>query len=317
MAGNRRSQLLGGIFLTIIGLLFLLNTFNIINGFNWWLLIRLWPVLLILAGLNILLKKTRLWFVVPLLLILVILSLFLTSSPLNDGDFYFSDGIIPFFPFRINIDGDRGVYRSSMGINDDLTRLAVDLSFGGGRLYIKPLSDDEKLYDLNLRYHDITPAVDYQENKEEGTAFLTINRDEDRKWIDLGSESDNWHLYLTRQLPLELQVNAGAGKFNMDLRKLMVKDLTVNVGAGDLDIKFGEATERLELNSGAASVELDIPREMAVNIKTTGILSTNNFLEEGLVKVGNNYRSREYDQADIKLDIFITASASKIELDYN
>ncbi len=69
-----------GIILIFIGGLFLLNTLDIIRYNIWNLLFSYWPVFLIIIGINILFKSTKLWWVSPLLIIVLLLVLFVPTG---------------------------------------------------------------------------------------------------------------------------------------------------------------------------------------------------------------------------------------------
>ena len=68
---KNRSAYIIGLILIGIGLLFLLNTMGVATFQVWYFLFKFWPVILILIGLNIILKKTALWWIVPILIFVI------------------------------------------------------------------------------------------------------------------------------------------------------------------------------------------------------------------------------------------------------
>ena len=62
-----------GIFLVFLGMIFLLQSFKILPWDLWVTLGRFWPVLLIIAGLNVLLKRFNDW-LVSLLIVAILLA---------------------------------------------------------------------------------------------------------------------------------------------------------------------------------------------------------------------------------------------------
>ena len=67
-----------GIFLLFLGIVFLLQTFNVLPWGLWGTLWRFWPVLLIIAGLNILMRRYNIWLVSALILALLLACLGIT-----------------------------------------------------------------------------------------------------------------------------------------------------------------------------------------------------------------------------------------------
>lgn len=66
-----------GIILLFLGVVFLLQTFNILPWGLWSTLWRFWPVLLIIAGFRILLCRSKPWLITVITVILLIASLLL------------------------------------------------------------------------------------------------------------------------------------------------------------------------------------------------------------------------------------------------
>ena len=59
MENKENRDYTGAIFLVLLGTLFLLNTTNVVPWSIWLYLLKFWPIILILAGLKMVLPKTR------------------------------------------------------------------------------------------------------------------------------------------------------------------------------------------------------------------------------------------------------------------
>ena len=91
----------------------------------------------------------------------------------------------------------------------------------------------------------------------------------------------------------------------------------LNLGAGELEIDLGANTRYLELNSAATDMKLYIPEQIAVEITTTGVISTNNFLAAGLSEINEQtFRSGNFGLLEEKTKIKISASASNIAVEF-
>ncbi len=312
MNDNNRSQIKWGIVLIGIGLLFLLNTMGVIRHFNWGLLLHLWPVIIIIIGFNIILKNTPLWWLTPVIFILGIIGLFLIS---NGNGYYSYNYDYNFSPPLTN--RSTNTYRSETEISPDIEMMDVELNFSAGRLILDSTRDEKNLYEARLSSKNSNPRFDYSYDKNENVGYLSIKQAEkSNDWFNFSGRND-WKLYLTRNIPLKIKVNAGAGDFNFNLDELKVEELIINSGAGDLEIDLGEYTNYLVLNSAAANVDLNIPDNRALSIRTEGLISNNNFIDKGLIKKGDNlYQTENYQNSTNKLNIEINSPASNIDLNY-
>ena len=59
-----------GIFLSFLGIIFLLQTLNVVSWGLWRVLWRFWPVLIIVSGLGMLLRRYNTWLVSLLVLLI-------------------------------------------------------------------------------------------------------------------------------------------------------------------------------------------------------------------------------------------------------
>ncbi|HLV10658.1 MAG TPA: DUF5668 domain-containing protein [Halanaerobiales bacterium] len=88
MDDTRRSRIFSGTILICLGIVLFLQTMGIIQSLNWSFLVNFWPLLLIFMGLNILLKRSRLWWLVPVLVIISFITLIIIGQPSFPGRDY-------------------------------------------------------------------------------------------------------------------------------------------------------------------------------------------------------------------------------------
>jgi energy-coupling factor transporter transmembrane protein EcfT len=302
VARGKSTQVIMGILLVCLGIFFLLCTFGVTPRINWLILIDFWPLLLVFIGLNILLKNTRLWWLVPVLLVITLVILL-----------FFPGLFLEPFNYRNN-EYDRGFNYNSLKRTDEIKELNVDLSFSAGELFLGSARNEELLYELIFDFNHGHPGIDYHFVDETKAGYLVIKEEQNVKIFNLSS-GNNCRLYLAKDMPVALKINAGAGKFNLNLTGVNVKQLTINTGAGDLNIEMGDYSSGLELNSGAASIELKLPRSVGLEIKSTGVVNKNNFEEMGLIKVKDHtYRSVNFQEARNKINVEMASAASRIDL---
>ncbi len=306
--GNRetdRSNIIFGTVLICLGILFLLNTFNLISWHTWNLIIRFWPLILVIIGLNILLKRSKLWWIVPIIIIVLFVTL-IFGSPESIRPFrnYFSDKEYS------------GNYSYSRDIKEELDNFQVDINYKAGVFVLSDTDDEDKLCNANLTYYDIKPEIDYNYKRTSRRGHLTLEQQGEVRFNNL-ADNNLWKLKLSREFPLSIIMNAGAGKIDMDISNLKVSKLNVNAGVGDLTIEYNDYDTESTINSGAANIKLYIPSQTAVKITTSAVLNNNNFEEAGLIKLSNKlYQSENIGEAEHRVNIDISTSASNIDLIY-
>ncbi len=306
-----RSQITLGLTLIGIGLVFLLTSMGIVSIGTWRFLIDFWPLALVFLGLNIILKNTRGWWLVPLFIVLVIIVLLIAGNSHYGPQPYFNRNYQ-------GIERDyAGTYSNTAELEDNINRLKANISFGAGKLELNQVKDRKLLYQMDLKYTGAIPGVDYHYKEEIREGQLVVEKDKEFDWANITGLADNWLLAFSKQIPLNLQINAGAGQLDLNLEELKVDQLSVNSGASDLDIGLGNYNSYIYLNSGATRVDFYLPREVGVSIRINGVISKNNFIKSGLVEISeDHYRSNNFTEAANKVRIEIKASASKIELNY-
>ncbi len=299
-----RSSIVLGTILVCLGILFLLNTFNLLSWRTWNIIIRFWPVILIIIGLNIILKRSRLWWLVPLLIIILFLGLI----------FGFPRSMQPFNHFS-----DKeysGNYSYSRDIEEDLDNLRVNINYKAGKFILKHTDDERKLCNLDLMYTDSKPSLEYDYQKNSRGAQLSIGQN-NKVRFNKTANNNVWDIKLSKKIPLFITLNAGAGKIDLDLSKLKVNELNVNSGVSDLRIDFNNYSTESVINSGASNIKLYIPSRVAVKITTSAVINNNNFQEAGLIKLSSKlYQSENIGEAENRININISTSASNIQLFY-
>ena len=133
----------------------------------------------------------------------------------------------------------------------------VDVVFGAGKLEMEAGVSD-RLVDGVFRYN-----VDHwaPEVTHEGDELTIRQGGDEQKWgVPSGSVRNRWELEFSPEIPLAMNVKAGAGDGRLDLTNLQISDLDVDLGAGNFVLRFDEpspiAMNRLTVDGGASKMEV-------------------------------------------------------------
>jgi hypothetical protein len=294
---KRRGGVVGPLILISIGLIFLLNNLGVLDWSIWGALWRLWPILLIAVGLDILIGWRSGW---GALLVLV-----LTVGLLIGGLFL--------------LVGDLGTDRalSTEQIRQPLqgaAKAAVTVDPGIGWLRVGALPESAVLVEGEV-------ALGKQEGIEgdfaiEGDKATYVLRTDRRAFGPTWGWDERrlWDLGLARNVPLALAVELGAGKAELDLADLTLSDLTVDLGVGKAEVvlpRRGAYAARIDAAIG--SVTVVVPDGLAVRVRADTPLGVRD-LPEGYQLQDDAYTSPGYDRADDRVDLEVGLAIGKVEI---
>lgn len=134
----------------------------------------------------------------------------------------------------------------------------VQVHYGVGTLKIDP-ADDGMLYRMELRYDEETfePLIDYDaEDRELELGVESIGHGR-RMNVREGASAT---ISLTRNLPLDLDLEFGAGEAEIELGGMMLRNVAIATGASDTQIRFGRPNrmiaESVSIQAGAADLRV-------------------------------------------------------------
>ena len=307
---HRRSGVVGPLVLIFIGSVFLLQNTGYLPPNAWQNLWRLWPVILVLAGIELLLGNRVPWPVVALLGALVLvggtLALGLSMAPSTTSG---------------------AVDRSTSTDLGGATQAAVTVRFGAGELNMGPLVSPRPDQLAVMDYSgpaELTPEpryvptvggigrLEYQLSARTGggPSFVPF----------VGGSSDALHmdLNLNPTVPIaSLNVQMGATNAHLDLSNLKVASMDVSLGAASAWLRLPEAAglTTAHISGGAATISIEVPQGVGAQIRHSGGLETVDIDQDRFPLVSEGlYKSPGYDTATNKVDLTLETGLTTIEV---
>ena len=165
---------------------------------------------------------------------------------------------------------------------------------------------------------------------------VRIGSGDDRRGFDLLDQKDRWAVTLPT-VPVELDVEVNAGRGTLDLGNARLRGLHVSGNAGDVRIDLAETIELeefdVEMNAGSARVNLpnrSVEGHLSVNAGSVNVcapagvglrITTNdnitastNFAEHGLTKNGDTWQTADFDGAATQIVLETDVNAGGIAL---
>jgi hypothetical protein len=256
---RRRPSLVWPVILITAGALWLLSASGTIEV-DWWRLLRLWPVLLILWGIEVLLGGRS--FLANLLVAILALAVaggvafYVVSGP----SFQLGEGV--------------GVDRFSEPLNG-VDQAQLDLNMPAGSLVLESLGDTGDLVSGELDLAGRTrPKWMYRETN--GRAEMNLAYD-DGNWFRgfVPGENETWTVRISPEAELSLTAELGAGQLELDLAGLDVRDLEAQTAVGQSLVTMPDQG-RLEgtVRNVIGQLVIEIPRNMGAQIRINRALTT-------------------------------------------
>lgn len=298
-------SVLGPAILIGLGIIFLLNSLDILPWGVWGTLWRFWPVILILIGIEIVLGRTRAGWVISLavavVLVAVLVGLAVAAS---------QAGWVPSL-VEIGQAQAGSVDKDLAGIQE----AQANIDFGAGRLGLDSLptaSDKLVVVDYTVGTLGRLPRVGL--DKEGGRGVLRIAGGENLR-VGPRAEPDQWTIHLARNIPLDLTVRMGAADGSLDLTNLRIGTLNLDVGASSVLVRFPTeaGATRAFVNAGAASLTLEIPPNVGARIVAdSGLASID--ASSRFSRSGGVYTTPDYQTAANRLDLELKAGVSSVSI---
>lgn len=219
---------------------------------------------------------------------------------------------------------------------DNADSVTVEIRTGAAQLDVSGGASDLLEASFTYNVEELDPQATYSNGR------LQV-RDKDIKegiesFFDIDEYRNEWDLKLNEDVPMEMQVDLGAGRANLDLGALALESLDINGGAGQvtLDLSGSQFLSRLDFDMGAGQVTIDLsgewgrdldarlmgglggihltlPSDVGVRVHVeTGIGSVD---ASGLTRDGDTYTNEAYGVSDVTLRIDVEGGVGQIRLD--
>jgi hypothetical protein len=133
----------------------------------------------------------------------------------------------------------------------------------------------------------------------------------------LGPDGGVWRFLVNQQVPLTLDVDAGASSLDFDLSDLKVTHMKVDMGASILKVKLptGAGNTRLDIDAGAANINLSVPQGVAARLRLDqGASSLDVDMSRFPMQSSGFYQSADYETAVNKVEINLSGGANTVKV---
>lgn len=225
-----------------LGGIFLLANFGYIQVSVWTVVLRLWPVLLIALGLDLLIGRRRTWvsWVAGIVIGLVLVGgIFWFASTYSGGQ-------------AIRIESFTQPLGGAKSADGSISMTAGNLSLTGGAASTNVLEAK-----LGLRTNQ---SFSQSSSVQNGVNNFSIRDSSNFTVYPFDLSNYTWDVKVNKSVPLILNVDMAAGQMDLDFSTLKLTSFTVKIAAGTLNLILPDTGQYNGVLDGAAStMNITIP----------------------------------------------------------
>lgn len=285
----------GGVVLVLVGLFWLLTNFGIVNWSLIDVMLRLWPLILITIGINVIFRdKVIIRYITWGLFFIIIISFgFYNQYRFGNGEFVNSDP------------------NMTIESRTETTMGKLNLQLGGGSVEIN--STDKALINATIPNNRVWKDVRFSN----GNKRADIDIKQKSNFVHFGgNQSYDYDFSLDDKLLWDIDIDTGAINGTMDFSNLMLSKLDIDMGASNLNLIFGDKSEKtkVDIDGGVTNLEITVPKDIGVRIDIDGGIKNTNIRGIGWKKIDGSYISPNYDEAAKKLEIDVDMGIGKFDI---
>jgi len=331
-------KIINGLIFLLVGLILLANTLGMLDWSVWHNVVKLWPILLVSAGLSMIFRERGLSFLGPLLIFLAIIVGVWTSY----SDFGLIPEVIPqekvlsreiipetVQPLTKDISSEIEMPTTSEStstneqeteretplkktIAPETTKAFIDIKFDLGTLTIN--NSTSQLYECIAKYRhkEFEPFEKYSVSN--GDIYINISHAPISRSFFSSNVNNKWLLKLNKNIIYNLQISSGAINMDCDLSGLMIDKLFIESGASNLHLILPSFNTKVMVDTGVSNIDIDIPGNVGTMVTMdTGIAMKD---LDDFIRDNNIYNSKNYNDTEYKANIELDCGVSNININY-
>jgi hypothetical protein len=234
--------------------------------------------------------------------------------------------VLAFLLFKAGAAGAGGMHTESR---------SVEIEMGAGDLTVS--SGVHKLLEARLTHGGPgwRPEIDYRVSDSRGE--LEVRQPGAPRQIGEKVHCE-WDLRFSRDVPIDLGIEVGAGDHRIEVGDLTLTDLDINVSAGNLVLSLGSrgSLTRSDVNLGAGDVTIDLTGEWRnashtrvnvgagsvivilpakVGVRAEATVDIGNVSRGGLMRADDGYVNEAYGKTEITLNVTVNVGHGEVALE--
>jgi hypothetical protein len=282
-------------------LVFLANNLGELSWWVWYDLLRLWPVLLIVIGLEIIVKRSKMQMLGYLSSLIVIASF--VYVVIDNRDYRDDDGY--------------GAFPSSR--SESVVKFAnesaadIKVNFDNGRLYFN--DGDDHLLRAVAENSRRGVHLDSDCSGSRCVVNLSPTDKHRRRWITVGSYENHWKCYVRPEVSGSYDLDIDNADLRFFAQELKVEKLIIKTENSDLVVRLGKQQARTTVEITGGDTDLDIYFPDSTGLRIEGTYPPQSEIEALKLTDRGGYLANDlYDRAAVNYTLKSDLSHGKVRV---
>jgi hypothetical protein len=306
---SRHRSFIYPVLLLVVGFSLLAYNLEWIDWSPWRALMTLWPLFIVAAGLDLLLRRTSTWISLSAaLLFAVLLILLMNAGGIKRHASARAEGT-RVQPVEVPLGQATSAY---VELHMDSGDIELSAAAPGGRRLV----EGEARLPLGSRL-----VVDQDTTGPEGKvrieSGLKHRHGAHVSWFGDDRVGDHrWTLGLARTVPMDVDIQVNAGTFNLDFSELNIASVKaeINAGTGELQLSKDVAEGSADLSVQVGTLKITVPVECAARVRTEGGLNTLHGDRDRYTKTADGYETSGDGKGPCRWEISVHGNLSSLSL---
>lgn len=351
----RLTRFLKGLVIILVGAILLLNNLNILEWAVWPNILKFWPLLLISVGISLIFRKRLSW-LGPMVILLGIvfgisasymnLDLQLEGKiPTEVETIQKEVEMIPVVIPEIEIEEEviseispgEEIPETPVGAEEEkeeerllaleakeemdediemvplIQKANIHLNYTVGSFILRFPTPLVYQCQVSYRYPEFKPVENFSVEGHEAEIMITHQQVSDKI---VRNSNNNIDLQLNTNIIYDIFLETGATSIDYNLSKFKIENLSIKSGASKIDIIAPQYNGKININSGVSKIDIAIPNNVGAMVYLDTGISLKDFDENFSKQENNVYLSKNYDNAEYRIDIKIDSGISQINIHY-
>lgn len=334
----KANKIFKGLTLLLIGIIFLANTLEILEWSVWLNTIRLWPLLLVSAGLSVIFRGKSLSFMGPLIIFLGIIAgvgasymgISFEKEILREVKTLSREIVIEVEKVpetevapEVEITPETEVApeieitpKTEVALETkeypEIERASIELKLDLGKLTIS--ESTPLLYECisQYRYKEFEPFEKFSRTEKEAN-ILIYHSPVIKRRISNNIKND-WRLKLNNKIIYDLSIKTGAINMDCNLSGFKVEKLYIESGASNINLVIPQYDSKIIIDTGVSNIDIAIPKNVGATVGIDSGIAIKDL--DDFIKRNGTYISHNYNDSEFKVDIEIDCGVSRIDIYY-
>ena len=312
----KSKNLIAGLLILFVGVVALLSALNVFD-FHWSIVMKLWPMMLIIFGITLLPLNDYLKGGLVLAALGLGCVLYHVEAQRYNGNAItrFYNNVRSWnFDSDDEDEADDGEYPVDQHFSEpyeEVGHASIDIDFGAGDLRLKAPCAELAKVDARSNFVKYSFRT---EKSDENTAIFVAGKGHSK---NIGKRNENDIDISLCALPVwNFSLDMGAADAKLDFSPYKVSSINIDGGACDLDLMLGDSgcDTYVEINTGASDIDIKVPASVDCEINIESAITGKDFkgferIERGL------WRTPNFGQGNYKIVIDLSCAVSDITVD--